>query len=198
MSARSIPTTTHDDLPLIEPANRQELRAWFEANHATSPAARIAIGKKGNPVTQLTYEDAIEEALCFGWIDSTGKRLDANRFALRFSPRRRGGSWARSNKVRVARLIAEGRMCPAGLAAIEAAKSDGSWDAIDDAEGLRMPNDLVTALAENPDAQRFWDALPPSQRKMSLQWIGSAKRPETRARRIAETVRAASEERRMW
>ena len=192
MSAR------YDELPLIEPANRDELRAWFEANHATSPGARIAIGKKGNSVTTLTYEDSIEEALCFGWIDSTAGRIDADRFSVRYSPRKPGSMWARSNKERVERLIAQGRMCPAGLAAVEAAKADGSWTSIDDVEDLLVPANLASALAENPEALRFWDELPAGQRKMSLQWIGSAKRPETRAMRIAETVRAASEARRMW
>jgi uncharacterized protein YdeI (YjbR/CyaY-like superfamily) len=185
------------DLPLLEPVDRAELRAWLEANHATSAGVRLAVGKKGNAVTQLTYEDAVEEGLCFGWIDSTTRRLDTDRYAMRFTPRRPGGTWARSNKERVERLIAEGKMRPAGLAVIEAAKADGSWDSLEHVDDLRMPDDLASALAENPQAQRFWNTLPPSQLKMALYWIGSAKRPETRTRRIAETVRAASEGRRI-
>ncbi|MDO9174318.1 MAG: YdeI/OmpD-associated family protein [Actinomycetota bacterium] len=184
--------------PLLEPANRAELRDWLEANHATSAGVQLAIGKKGTTVTALTYDDAAEEGLCFGWIDSVTHRLDADRFIARFTPRRPGGTWARSNKARIERLTAKGLMRPAGLAAIEAAKADGSWDAFGDVEELRVPDDLAAALAEHPDAQRFWDALPPGQRKLALYWVGSAKRPETRARRIAESVTAAAEERRIW
>ena len=191
-------SAVRDSLPLLEVANRAELRAWLETNHATSPGVRLAVGKKGNATTALTYDDAVEEALCFGWIDSTTTRLDADRFAIFFGPRKRGGTWARSNKVRVERLIAEGLMRPAGLAAIEAAKADGSWNSIDHVEDMVMPDDLAAALAADPDAQRFWDALPPGQRKLAFHWIGSAKRAETRERRVAETVRAAAEGRRMW
>ena len=191
-------SAVRDSLPLLEVANRAELRAWLETNHATSPGVRLAVGKKGNATTALTYDDAVEEALCFGWIDSTTTRLDADRFAIFFGPRKRGGTWARSNKVRVERLIAEGLMRPAGLAAIEAAKVDGSWSSIDHVEDMVMPDDLAAALAADPHAQRFWDALPPGQRKLTFRWIGSAKRAETRERRVAETVRAAAEGRRMW
>ena len=191
-------TPARDPLPILEVANRAELRSWLEANHATSPGVRLAIGKKGNAVTALAYEDAVEEALCFGWIDSTTTRLDADRYALLFTPRKRGGTWARSNKARAERLLAEGLMRPAGLAAIEAAQADGSWNSIDHVEDMVMPDDLAAALAEQPAARRFWDALPPGQRKLTFHWIGSTKRAETRARRIAETVRAAAEGRRMW
>ena len=192
------PTPGRDSRPLLEVADRSQLRAWLEANHATSPGVRLAVGKKGNTVTALTYEDAVEEALCFGWIDSTASRLDADRFAIFFTSRKRGGTWARTNKERAERLIAQGLMRPAGFAAIEAAKADGSWNSIDDVEDMVVPDDLAAALAENPEAQRFWDALPPGQRKLGLHWVGSAKRAETRARRVAETVRAAAEGRRMW
>lgn len=187
-----------NELPLLEPASRAELRDWLEANHATSAGVRLAIGKKGTSVTALTYDDAVEEGLCFGWIDSTTRRLDADRFTVRFTPRRPGGTWARSNKARIERLTAEGLMRPAGLAAIEAAKADGSWDSLADFDELRVPDDLAAALAEHPDAQRFWDTLPPSQRGLALYWIGSTKRPETRAKRIAESVTAATEGRRIW
>ena len=186
-----------EELPLLEPAGRAELRAWLEANHATSLGVRLAIGKKGNTVTALTYEAAVEEGLCFGWIDSTTRRLDADRYSVRFTPRKPGSTWARSNKARVERLIAAGLMRPAGLAAIEAAKASGSWDSLEHVEEMRMPDDLASALAENPEAQRFWDALPPGQRKLLLYWIGSAKRPQTRTKRIAETVLACAEGRRI-
>lgn len=121
-------TEKREPPPLLEVADRTELRAWLEANYATSPGVRLAVGKKGGRVTKLTYDEAVEEALSFGWIDSTASRIDEDRYALLYTPRRRHSSWAPSNKARVKRLIAEGRMTPAGLAAIEVAKTDGSWD----------------------------------------------------------------------
>jgi uncharacterized protein YdeI (YjbR/CyaY-like superfamily) len=185
-------------LPLLEPGNRAELRAWLESNHASSPGVRLAVGKKGNGVTALTYDEAVEEGLCFGWIDSTTRRLDEDRFAVSFTPRKPKSTWARSNKIRVARLIAEGRMTPAGLAAIEVAKANGSWTSLDDIEALVVPEDLATALAAAPVAEAGFAAMSASARRLALHWISSAKRPETRARRIAETVAAAIEGRRMF
>jgi len=138
--------------PLLELPDRDALRAWLEANHATSPAVRLAIGKKGNSVTALTYEDAVEEGLCFGWIDSTTRRLDADRHTVLFSRRKPHGTWSRSNKERVERLLAQGLMAPAGLAVVEAAKADGSWTSLDDVEALVVPDDLAAALSADPAA----------------------------------------------
>ena len=187
-----------DLLPMLEVADRAELRAWLEENHTSSPGVRLAIGKKGGSATRLMYEDAVEEAVAVGWIDSTSGTLDADRYVVMFVPRRRGSNWSRSNKERVERLTAAGLMRPAGLAAIEAAKADGSWCSIDHVEDMVMPDDLASALAADPEAQAFWDALPPGQRKLAFYWIGSAKRAETRDKRVAETVLAAAEGRRMW
>lgn len=184
-------------LPLLEVRDRAELRAWLEANHATSLGVRLVIGKKGSSVTQLRYAEAVEEALCFGWIDSTTNSIDAERYALRFTPRKPRSVWARSNKERVERLTAAGLMRPAGLAAVETARANGSWDSIDDIESLEVPEDLALQLAENPEARAFFDALPPGQRMLALHWVRSAKRPETRERRIAQIVSAAGEGRRV-
>ena len=151
------------ELPVLEVGCRADLRTWLEANAAPSPGVRLAIGKKGNAVTQLTYDDAVGEALNFGWIDSVAGRLDDERFTVRFTPRKPGGGWARTNKVRV--------------------------------EDLIVPADLVAALAENPAAERFWNGLRESARKIALYRIASAKRPETRAKRIAETVADAAQRR---
>ena len=181
------------DRPFVEPANRQEWREWLEANHAASTGAWVGVGKKGGRVTALTYDEAVEEALCFGWIDSTVNRIDDDRFRQLFTPRKPNSSWALSNKARVARLIAEGRMTPAGMAVVEAAKRDGSWDLLESVENLMMPADVGAALAATPGAAAGFERLPESQRKMALYWIQTAKRPETRARRIAETVQAALE-----
>lgn len=191
-------TPARRPLPLLEVRDRSELRAWLDANHATSPGVELAVTNKDGGATSLTYEDAVEEALAFGWIDSTSHALDADRHTVRFTPRKVGGNWSTSNKVRVERLAAEGRMTPAGLAVIEAAKADGSWNALDDVEAMVMPPDLAAALAADPEAARGWEVTSASQRKISLYWIGSAKRVETRSRRVSAVVKAAAERRRLW
>ena len=134
----------------------------------------------------LSYEEAVQEALCFGWIDGKAAGLDDQRTMLRFSPRKRGSGWARTNKVRIERLLAEGLMAPAGLALIEEAKRDGSWTLLDDVENLVVPDDLAAALDAHPGARERWDALPRSVRRGALEQIVQAKRPETRAKRVAE------------
>jgi uncharacterized protein YdeI (YjbR/CyaY-like superfamily) len=181
------------DLPFVEPASREEWRAWLEANHDSCGGIWLAVGKKGNGRTTLTYEAAVEEALRFNWIDSTVNRLDADRFKQLFTPRKRGSTWSRSNKERVERLAAEGLLLPVALAAIEAAKADGSWNMFDGVEDLVVPDDLAVALAARPGAAGGFAALPPSRRKLALYWIASAKRADTRAKRVEATVAAAAE-----
>lgn len=178
--------------PLLELADRQEFRRWLERNHTVSSGVRLAIAKKGGTATRLTYDDAVEEALCFGWIDSTAYRLDDDRYMALFTPRRRGSVWSRPNKERVARLIQAGLMTEAGLAAVESAKADGSWEILDVVDSLVIPPDLEEALAAAGAHKRF-DALTASERRAALYWILSAKRPETRANRIHATVAAALE-----
>ena len=185
-----------DGLPLLEPDSRKELRSWLESNHASSTGVLLAIGRKGNDVTTLTYEDAVEEALCFGWIDSTARRLDAGRYTVRLTPRKPNSVWARTNKERVERLIADGLMTPAGLVSVEAAKANGSWNSLDDVEDLVVPDDLATALVAEPGAEEAFAAMSASARMLALHWVTNAKQPDTRARRVAETVRAAAEGRR--
>lgn len=182
--------TARPEPPLLELATRDELRAWLTENHATSSGVRLVIGKKNNPVTELSYEDAVLEAVAFGWIDGKAQRLDEHRYTILFTPRRPGGTWAKSNKARVEQLVAAGLMTPAGMAAVEAAKADGSWNLLTDADDRVVPDDLATALAA-ADAAAAFEALPPSKQSMALYWIATAKRPETRAKRIAETVSAA-------
>jgi uncharacterized protein YdeI (YjbR/CyaY-like superfamily) len=144
----------------------------------------------------LTYEAIVEEALCFGWVDSQGRGLDEARTMLWVAPRKKGSGWARTNKARVERLAAEGRMTPAGTAAVERAKADGTWSLLDDVENLTEPQDLAAALGAVPAARAVWDRFPPSARKAILQWIVLAKRPATREARIAETVAEAASGRR--
>ncbi len=177
----------------MEFPDRAAWRSWLQAHHGTSSGIWLAVGKKGNARTALLYEPAVEEALCFGWIDSTVNRLDAERFKQLFTPRRRGSIWSVSNKARVERLTAAGLMTPAGLAAVEAARADGSWSLIDQLDALVIPADLADALrGAGPTLPAAFDALTESQRKQLLYRILTAKRDETRAKRIAEMVSALS------
>jgi uncharacterized protein YdeI (YjbR/CyaY-like superfamily) len=185
-----------DEAPQVQCETRAAWRAWLEANHATEPSAWLVTWRRSSGRPVLDYAEAVEEALCFGWVDSTGGRLDDERTRLYFTRRKPGSGWARTNKERVARLVAEGRMAPAGMAVVEQAKSDGSWTLLDDVESLVVPHDLAAALAATPPAAGHWEAFPPGVRKQILGWIAQAKRPATRAARIAETAeRAARNER---
>lgn len=184
------PRDASSALPLLQPATVEEWRNWLAAHHADSRGAWVAIGKKGNAVTSLDYEGAVNEALCFGWIDGQSRKLDGDRYLQRMTPRKRGSDWAPSNKARVAELGRQGRLAPPGIQAIERAKADGSWTALDDIEAMIVPDDLAAALAADPQAERNFAALPASARKMALYRISKARRPETRAARIAETVSA--------
>lgn len=186
------------ELPLVEPHDRAEWRTWLEANHDSSPGVWVAVGKRGRTATKLTYDEAVEEALCFGWIDSIAKRLDDERYRQLFTRRKPGSAWARSNKARIERLIASGCMTPAGLAAVAAAKENGSWTALDEVEDLIVPEDLQAALDAEPEAAKHFSAFTGSVRKTILYRIAEAKRPETRAKRIEEAVRAAAEDRAPW
>ena len=183
---------TDEAIPTFEPSDRKAWRAWLEKNHGTARAVCVILTKKGATKPTVSYGEAMEEAIAFGWIDSRGNRLDAERFRLVFTPRKPGGVWAPSNKARVARLSKDGRMAPAGLAAVARAKRDRSWSFYDDIERLKSPKDLVSLLAGAPKASAFFNSSCKTFRKQALFWIKSAKRPETRARRIAEIVRSAA------
>jgi len=182
-----------DGRPMAGPFDRAGWRAWLIANHATSGGVHLVGWRKGSGQSSVAYEDAVEEALCVGWIDSVAGRLDEDRSLQWFSPRRPGSGWARSNKERVGRLIAAGQMLPAGLAAIEEAKQNGTWSMLDDVENLVVPDDLAAALDAHPHAREHWDAFGRSPRRAVLVWLVQAKRPETRARRIVETAEHAAQ-----
>lgn len=189
-------STAPDGRPMVGPFDRSGWRAWLIANHATSSGVHLVSWRTGSGRTSVPYADAVEEALCVGWIDSVGGKLDDERGLQWFSPRRSKSGWARSNKERVERLIAAGLMLPAGLAAIEGAKRNGTWTLLDDVESLVVPDDLADALAAHPPAREHWDAFSRSSRRAILGWLVQAKRPETRAKRVAEaTENAARNER---
>jgi uncharacterized protein YdeI (YjbR/CyaY-like superfamily) len=181
---------------MVGPFDRAGWRDWLIAHHATTSGVYLVSWRRGAGQGSVPYEDAVEEALCVGWVDSTGRNLDGKRSIQWFSRRRPRSVWARSNKERVARLTAAGQMLPAGLAVIEEAKRSGMWTLLDDVEDLIVPDDLATALAARPPARARWDAFPPSARRAMLQWVVEARRPETRAKRIIEIAgKAARNER---
>jgi uncharacterized protein YdeI (YjbR/CyaY-like superfamily) len=182
-----------DEAPTVHADDAQSWRAWLAEHHATSRGVWLVTWRaRAGRSPRLAYEDAIQEALCFGWVDSTGATVDAERGKLYFAPRRPGSVWARSNRERVERLIAQGRMAPAGLAAIERARADGSWSILMSAERLEVPEDLAAALAADPAAQQAFTSFPPSTRQTLLSWVATAKRPATRASRIARIVASAA------
>jgi uncharacterized protein YdeI (YjbR/CyaY-like superfamily) len=176
-----------DEAPRIQFDDRERWRAWLAENHATARGVWLVTWRPRSGRVGLDYEAAIEEALCFGWVDSTAGQVDGERGRLYFSPRKARGVWAASNRARVARLIAEGRMAPAGLAAVERARANGSWDVLASAERLEVPDDLAEALA-SADAAAAFQALTPSRRTQLLGWIALARRPATRADRIRAVV----------
>ena len=171
--------------------DRSEWRAWLEKHHATAAGVWLIAYKQHTDQPSVAYADAVEEALCFGWVDSRPNALDDERFMRLFSPRKPRSPWSRLNKQRVEKLIEQGLMTEAGLKIIEAAKRDGSWNSYDDIEDLTLPADFESGLTANSKASQNFRAFSPSVKKSILWWIGSAKQPETRKKRIDETVRLA-------
>ncbi|GEK18904.1 YdeI/OmpD-associated family protein [Cellulomonas persica] len=170
----------------------EEWRAWLAAHHDSGvDGVWLVMWRPQTGRPRVSYEEAIEESLCFGWIDSLSNPLDDERTRLWFTPRRVGSPWSRTNKERLARVEAQGRMTDAGRAVVERAKQDGSFTYLDDVEDLVVPDDLAAALDEHPGARTHWDGFSPSARKVVLRWILDARRPATRAARIAETARLA-------
>jgi uncharacterized protein YdeI (YjbR/CyaY-like superfamily) len=178
----------HDE---IEIRSRAELRAWLAANHQRPESIWLVTWKKHTP-HHVPYAEVVAEALCFGWIDSQPKLLDADRSMIRLSPRKPGSGWSKVNKHKIDRLIAQGLMAEPGLAKIAAAKRDGSWTRLDAAHADTLPDDLIAAFARFPGAETNFTGFPPSARRAILEWISLAKRPETRAARIEETAALAA------
>lgn len=182
-----------DDLPEVYAPDRAAFREWLAENHANAAGVWLVYFKKHTGRDSVDYDGAVREALCFGWIDGKVQRLDEARYRQVFMPRRTGSTWSASNKRRVAELEEQGLLARAGVALIEAAKRDGSWTVLDDIEALVVPEDLAHALDESPGARRHYEAFTDSVKKAILWHVKSAKRPETRRRRIEGIVAAASE-----
>jgi uncharacterized protein YdeI (YjbR/CyaY-like superfamily) len=176
----------------VGPFDRAGWRAWLVTNHGTSRGVYLASWRRESGRTSVPYGEAVEEALCVGWVDATQRKLDDERSILWFAPRRPRSGWARSNKERVDRLMAAGLMLPAGLAAIEEATRRGTWTMLDDVEDLVVPDDLAAALAATPPAREYWDSFSKSARRGILEWIRQAKRPETREKRVRESAGLAA------
>jgi uncharacterized protein YdeI (YjbR/CyaY-like superfamily) len=178
--------------PSVHPLTRAEWRHWLETNHTRTNGVWLVSFKKATGKPRFEYNDAVEEALCFGWIDSKPNKLDAERTLLWFAPRKSGTGWSRPNKMRVERMFQSGLMAEAGLRKIEQAKLDGSWAKLDAIEDLIIPDDLAKALIQYPTATLNFTAFPRSAKRGILEWVATAKTQKTRAKRIAETARLAS------
>ncbi|HEX3732587.1 MAG TPA: YdeI/OmpD-associated family protein [Mycobacteriales bacterium] len=179
-----------DELPELTVADAERWRAWLERHHSIDAGVWLTLTKKGTTApTSLTYDQALEEALCFGWIDGQARSLDDAVYLQRFTPRRARSPWSKRNVGIVERLGSEGRMRPAGVAEVERAKGDGRWEAAyAGSASVEVPADLAAALEVQPRAQAMFEILTSQNRYAVLYRIGSAKRPDTRARRIEQFV----------
>jgi uncharacterized protein YdeI (YjbR/CyaY-like superfamily) len=184
-----MPETEKDGRAILAFRDREEWEAWLEAEHATSDGVWIKFAKKGSGLPSVVYPEAVESALCFGWIDSLVSSLDERFYLQKFTPRRPRSRWSRVNRDKATALIEQGRMRPAGLAQVELAKSDGRWDAAyaPPAE-VTVPEDLQRALDENPKAAEFFATLNKSNRFAIVYQLEDAKKPETRTRRLEKFV----------
>lgn len=184
-----------DGKPLLLVVRQDEWRAWLEENHDESSGVWLVSWKKATGRPFVPFTDVVDEALCFGWVDSKINKLDEERAMRLFTPRNPKSPWSRINKEKVARLAAQGRMAAAGMKLVEGAKADGSWNIYDEIEDLVVPPDLASALEENASAGDYFGNFPDSSKKNILWWVKSARRPQTRAMRIAKTVALAAENR---
>lgn len=183
-----------DPLPVMAFESTQAWDAWLSAHHASSRGLWLKIAKKGSAGRSISYSDALDVALCHGWIDGQKGRHDDDYWLQRFTPRKPGSNWSKINTERAAALIASGRMSPAGLREVERAQADGRWErAYQSQSRITVPEDLARALAANPRAREFFDTLDGTNRYAVLYRIASAKRPETRAKRIDTFVAMLSE-----
>jgi uncharacterized protein YdeI (YjbR/CyaY-like superfamily) len=176
----------------VEVTTRKALREWLSKHHTQNASIWLVTWKKPDP-RHVAYNDVVEEALCFGWVDSLPRKLDARRSMLLLSPRKPKSAWSKLNRDRVERLMAEDLMMPAGLLVVEAAKASGQWTKLDTVEALEIPPDLDNAFLSSKTARNHFDAFPKSVKRGILEWILQAKKPETRMARIAETVEKAKD-----
>lgn len=191
-SASHHPASGKFDYPIYHAETRAQLRAWLAAHHETAPGVWLCSWRSSTGRPACPYPEVVEEAICFGWIDSTAGRLDDERGLQLLTRRRARSTWTRLNRRRVADMEAAGLMTDAGRRAVEVARANGWWTILDPVEDLLEPDDLATALDAESAARLAWDAFPPSARKAMLWWVISAARAETRATRIAQVVAGAA------
>ena len=191
--------TLPTDLPVRAFADQAALEEWLDAEHATAPGLYVRLARKGSGVPSVTYAELVESALCFGWIDGRSQRLDETSYLQRITPRRPRSVWSQKNVAAVEALTAAGRMRPAGLAQVEAARADGRWErAYAGPATITVPDDLAAALAAEPAAQQAFGALDGRNRYAVLHRVATAATPQTRARRIAALVTMLAEGRRPY
>jgi uncharacterized protein YdeI (YjbR/CyaY-like superfamily) len=176
----------------FQPLSLEEWRGWLAAHHALTPGIWLVSYKKRAGKPRIPEGEAIEEALCWGWIDSLPRALDDERSMLLMTPRKLKSNWSAINKERATRMIAEGRMQPAGQAKIDHAKANGQWVALDTIEALSVPDDLARTFELFAGSAACFEAFPKSAKRGILEWILNARTPETRAKRIEETARLAA------
>lgn len=180
-----------DDAEQVPAETAAAWRTWLAAHHERLDGVWLVSWRKHSGRPAMSYDEAVCEALRVGWVDSVPRKLDEDRTMLYFAPRKPGSGWSAPNKERVERLESQGRMKAAGARVVAAARADGSWSKLDAVEALEVPDDLAAALELRPTAREQFDAFPRSARRGILEWIGSAKRPETRAKRVTETAELA-------
>ncbi len=180
-----------EEIEIFYPKNKAEWRNWLEINHKTKQSVWIVFYKKAYKKPTLTWSESVDEALCFGWIDSKKIAIDHEKSYQFFSKRKAKGTWSKINKHKILILEAQDLMTPAGNAIIELAKQNGSWTILDEVDNLEMPDDFKAALESKTNAISFYSGLSNSIKKMMLYWLKSAKRPETREKRISEIVELA-------
>ncbi|RPE08058.1 hypothetical protein EGT74_13370 [Chitinophaga lutea] len=184
---------TKNGLPVFHAATRAAWRKWLQKNSKTQKGAYLVLYHKNSGTPCVGYGESIEEALCFGWIDSKAIKRDDESFLLTFTERNPKSNWGKVAKIRAEKMISEGKMMPEGQAFIDLAKAKGTWDIFNDAHDNVIPPDLQKRFSKNKTALQHFEAFPPSAKRAVLEWILSAKRPETRERRIEEAVTLAAQ-----
>lgn len=182
-----------EEQELYYPASQAEWRKWLMENHQSKDSVWLLYYKKKSQIPSLSWSEAVDEALCFGWIDSTKKTVDEDSYKQLFTKRKAKSSWSKINKVKIKQLSQEGKLMQAGLDCVEIAKQNGMWTLLDEVEQLIIPEDLEEAFENNPNSKTFFLSLTKSDKKGLLYWIVIAKRPETRQKRILEIAELASQ-----
>jgi uncharacterized protein YdeI (YjbR/CyaY-like superfamily) len=176
------------ELKKVKPKSRNEWRAWLDKNHAASTGIWLVFAKKHTGLPTLSYEDAVQEALCYGWIDSVVKSIDERFHMQMFTPRKPKSRWSATNKARLVTLMKAGAMAPAGLAAVEQAKKSGSWKGYASVDAMTIPPELKRAFDANPEAKQNWPNYSASAQRSFLHMVNDAKRPETREKRVRRVI----------